>query len=95
MKTLTCVLVVLLVAGCGALRPKPAPVNENCDAICRVPCDTTVPLWKPVDANRSDAWTSYPEQVTLPLAKKLDTCEVARQACVQCLDRLKQAGVTR
>ena len=89
------VLVAAVLAGCGRNNTRPDAVNEQCDSTCRVPCDTTIPLWKPVDPNSPEAWSSYPKQVTIPLGKKLETCELARQECVKCLDRLKAAGVTR
>lgn len=83
--------------GCGLFRTKaqPQPVNESCDASCRLPCDTTVPRWVPVNPDDPAAWDAYVPQVTIPLAAKLQTCDIARQSCVQCLDRLKEAGVTQ
>jgi len=90
-------LLLGMLTGCALFKAKPRaePVNESCDASCRLPCDTTVPRWAPVDADDPAAWDAYVPQVTIPLAAKLQTCEVARQACVQCLDRLKAAGVTK
>jgi hypothetical protein len=90
-------LLLGMLTGCALFKAKPRaePVNESCDASCRLPCDTAVPRWAPVDADDPAAWDAYVPQVTIPLAAKLQTCEVARQACVQCLDRLKAAGVTK
>lgn len=94
---LVLVLIVLLLAGCGAFRRgvKPEPVNEQCNASCRMPCDATVPLWRPLDPEAPSAWDEYPKQVVLPLVDKLEACDVQRLECVKCLDRLKEAGVTK
>ena len=90
------ILLALLVctgATCG--RTRPGPVPESCEAICRTPCDTAIPVWLVDDPNDPGAWDSYPEQVTIPLQTKAKACDLHRTACVQCLDRLKAAGVTR
>lgn len=91
------VLLVSLLAGCGMFKRgvKSEPVDESCDASCRLPCDATVPLWRPANPDAPEAWDSYPEQVTIPLKGKVEACDVQRRACVQCLDRLKAAGVTK
>lgn len=89
--------ILLLSPGCAIFGKRGAAtaVPESCDASCRLPCDATVPLWKPINPDAPDAWDTYPEQVTLPLVRKIETCDIARKACVQCLDRLKAAGVTK
>lgn len=75
---------------------RPAAVEEGCDALCRTPCETSVPVWNPPGGGLDESdWDTYPEQVTIPLKGKADTCELHRVSCVQCLDRLKEAGVTR
>lgn len=88
----------VLLAGCG-LFPKRAgkqpAVNENCDVSCRMPCDATVPMWAPADPDDAAAWDEYPKVVVLPLVTKLEACDAKRVTCVQCLDRLKAAGITK
>lgn len=90
-------LVLGLTSGCGLFKRavKADAVNENCDASCRLPCDATVPLWRPVDPDDPKAWDEYPKAVVLPLVDKLEACDVQRLECVKCLDRLKEAGVTK
>lgn len=95
MKPALALLFALTLTGCGLLPRKPVPVEEGCDALCRLPCDATVPLWAPRDPDAVDAWDQYPEQVVIPLRGKVLACDLQRQVCVQCLDRLKAAGVTR
>lgn len=91
----TAALLVLALAGCATPPAPRAPVEANCSALCRVPCDTSVPRWTPADPEAPEAWDTYPEQVTFPVVARLRACEVHRQACVQCLDRLTKAGVLR
>lgn len=85
----------LAMTGCGKGNVRPQPVEEGCEALCRTPCDASVPEWKPADPTDPKAWDTYPEQVTIPLRGKVEQCEIHRTSCVQCLDRLKAAGVTR
>lgn len=89
------IVVALLLAGCDQTFVKPEPVPENCDATCRTPCDTRIPRWNPPDPDAANAWDTYPAQVTIPLQAKAKACDLHRRSCVQCLDRLKKAGVTR
>lgn len=86
-----------MLTGCGLFKriAKPEPVNESCDASCRLPCDATVPTWAPDNPDDPEAWDTYVPQVTIPLVGKIEACDVQRKACVQCLDRLKAAGVTK
>lgn len=91
----TALLLCLLLAACGKSYVKPDPVDENVDPVCRVACDVAIPLWTPPDPSNPAAWDTYPEQVVIPLQSKIRACDVQRQACVQGLDRLKKAGVTR
>lgn len=90
-------LLVLALGGCNMFRKyiKPEPVNAQCGAACFVPCDTKIPLWQPKNPDAPNAWDSYVPQVTLPLAKKLDTCELARKTCEACLLDLKKAKVIK
>lgn len=90
-------LIIVLLSGCSMFKQgvKPDPVNEQCDASCRLPCDATVPLWRPLDPDAPSAWDEYPKQVVMPLVDKLEACDVQRLECVKCLDRLKEAGVTK
>lgn len=74
---------------------KPDPPPENCEATCRTPC-TVDPNIQYVPVPGSDrAFDDLVEQVVAPLLGEVKKCDTHRQACVQCLDRLKQAGVTR
>lgn len=86
---------LLLLTACDKGNVRPQPVEEGCEALCRTPCDTSVPVWRPEDPTDPRAWDSYPEQVTIPLQGKAKQCEIHRTSCVQCLDRLKKEGVTR
>ena len=95
MKCLLLVAAIALLSGCAFLPFKPQPVDEACDAQCRMPCDASVPVWTPLDPGSTEAWDTYPEQVTIPLRGKVLQCDLQRQVCVQCLDRLTAAGVTR
>lgn len=92
--TIALVTLVLTLAACRHA-PVIIAVDEGCEALCRTPCDTTVPAWRPADPDAADAWDTYPEQVTIPLRGRVEQCELHRVSCVQCLDRLKAAGVTR
>lgn len=85
----------LLLTSCGKDNVRPQSVEEGCEALCRTPCDTSVPVWRPEDPTDPKAWDSYPEQVTIPLRGKVQQCDLHRTSCVQCLDRLKKEGVTR
>lgn len=89
-------MLALALTACGDKNVRPQPVDEGCDALCRTPCETSVPIWNPPGGGASESdWDTYPEQVTIPLKGKADTCELHRVSCVQCLDRLKAAGATR
>lgn len=91
-------LVILLLAGCGAVpvvAPPPDPVPAQCDPRCFEACDVLVPAWRPVDPDSPEAWDELPGQVLIPARRRLWNCEGHRQACVQCLDRLRDAGVIR
>ena len=91
------ILLVLSLTGCGLFKRyiKPEPVNAQCASQCFVPCNTSIPMWKPKNPEDPRAWDSYVPQVTLPLAKKLANCELARKACEMCLQDLKKAKVIR
>lgn len=85
----------LLLTGCGGIRNwiKPPPVPATCASECFAPCDTTRPLWEPVNPEDPAAWDDIRPQVVEPLVKNLRTCEVRRRACESCLRRLEQAAV--
>lgn len=102
MKTACIALCAVFLAGChggsGTTKEPPAVLAQCEDAVCRAPCvgedgDTGI-RWdgSPVDPAAFDALL---DDVIEPLAGKLRTCETRRKACVQCLDRLKEAGVIR
>lgn len=86
---------LLMLTACDKGNVRPQPVDEGCEALCRTPCDASVPEWKPEDPTDPKAWDTYPEQVTIPLRGKILQCDLHRTSCVQCLDRLKAQGVTR
>lgn len=87
-------LLALLLTGCAthpipsALPPPPA---ADCAPICRVECTADGIAYEP----GSDPLGDLVQQVVLPLRQRLTQCELSRSACVQCLDRLQQAGVIR
>lgn len=94
---------VLLVAALlmnGCLPKKPIPVgaeavDAQCETICWTPCETQIPRWNPPDPDSPSAWDLVPIQVIDPARKLLETCELHRKACHQCLDRLRAQDVIR
>lgn len=87
-----------LLTGCKTLpvvAPPPDPVPAQCDPRCFEACDIRLPAWRPVDPESPEAWDELPGQVLVPARLRLWNCEGHRQACVQCLDRLRDAGVIR
>lgn len=78
---------LILAPGCGkvAMLLKPEPVNAQCSDACFVPC-----------ADPLDLQTGTADEL-LAVSKvnraELVRCSVRRDACAQCLDRLKQASV--
>lgn len=99
-KTLLVLLAVpFLTAGsCSTLGGfiKPSPVPENCDAKCRLPCTVDPNIQYRGASPNESAFDELVRQVVIPLRGELDRCEVEhRQACVQCLDRIKAAGLTK
>lgn len=96
-RALVLVLACLL-AGCKTVpvvAPPPEPVPAQCDPRCFEPCDDRLPAWRPADPESPEAWDELPGQVLIPARRRLWSCEGHRQACVQCLDRLRDAGVIR
>lgn len=98
---------LIRVLGCGLLlaviactRHVPTkPVPASCNVVVFAPCttangstDDTGVRWT-ADPSSADAWDALIEQAVSPLARKLLTCEVRRQAAVDCLQRLERAGV--
>lgn len=96
MKAILLVFVLLLAACTHATEfVKADPPPENCDPICRTKCEVD-PNIKYVPVEGSDrALDDLVEQVVAPLRGEVDRCDTHRVACVQCLDRHKQAGLTR
>lgn len=91
-------LLICGLAGCATTPPIPSkaqPVDAQCDTLCYTPCDTTMPLWHPKDPNSPDAWDELAEQVVIPSKGMTEQCELHRQACERCLDRLLKSGVIR
>lgn len=81
-----------ILSGCTTgIRPSGiTPVAAGCDASCATPCDKGR-TWD-VDGETADDWDALAE-LTLDYADKLRACEVRRQSCAKCLDRLREAGV--
>ncbi|EPG5379788.1 TPA: hypothetical protein UN285_000412 [Stenotrophomonas maltophilia] len=89
---LIAIAVAALLAGCGRItRPVPAQCNEICLLPCTVNGDAGV-RWE-ADPNNAEAWDELGGEVVPTLIGKLQTCEVRRGACVQCLQRLDKAGI--
>lgn len=87
-------LAVPLLAACGRnTRPVPAQCNAVCFAPCAADGDTGV-RWE-ADPNNPAAWDALGGEVVPALADKLRVCEVRRQACEQCLQRLEAAKVIK
>lgn len=74
---------------------KPDPIPELCEASCRTPCAVN-PLirYTPV-VGSTRAFDDLVEQVVIPLKGEVAQCDTHRVACVQCLDRLKDAKITQ
>lgn len=88
-----CLALLVLTACTHSIPTRSLPVPAQCDSMCYAPCDTTRPAWTPADASKPAAWDDIAPQVVAPLGHQLDLCELHRQACTQCLQRLKDAGV--
>lgn len=86
-------LVILLLSACSSMK---GAIPAQCNAMCFQPCvskdgDTGV-RW---DAKEADpgAWDALVGDVTIQMATKLRTCEVRRQSCTQCLERLRDQNL--
>ena len=85
--------VAVLLAACTHVPARPVPAQ--CNVLCFDPCtgqdgDTGV-RWEagPSDA---EAFDTLGGAVVPALAQRLRQCDVRREACVQCLRRLDEAG---
>lgn len=92
---LVTVVAVFLLTGATCSRST-RPVPAQCNQICFLPCvsengDSGV-RWE-ADPNKPNAWDGLGGDVVPALADKLRSCDVRRQACVQCLRRLDKAKV--
>lgn len=90
-------LACALLCACGpkAVAVKRDPIPENCNAACRTPCTVDPAIvYAPVPGS-IDALNDLVVQVVIPLGGEVPRCDIHRQACVQCLDRLKEAGITQ
>lgn len=96
MKSLFLVFFVCALTACNGMgfSIKRNPIPENCEATCRTPC-TAAGIEYITDPNTKDALNDLTETVVIPLRKRLTQCDTHRQSCVQCLDRLKEAGLTK
>lgn len=98
--TLVIIVLLVILAGCkSAAVVTPPPVEAQCDAVCYAPCvdpetkDTGIRWEGPaLQPTTTDALEG---DVIPQLAGKLRECDVNRQACVKCLDRLEQNKVIR
>lgn len=89
-------LLTLALAACARQPIMPTdPVDLRCNPACETACDVRVPEWKPADPDSPTAWDDLITQVLIPLAKKAETCEARRAACVACIERGREYGVIR
>lgn len=104
MKKLICVLlwvifVVLILSGCKSTPVVIAPpALAQCNQMCYTPCvkengDTGV-VWE-VTGTQANDWDELGDTVTSMLSAKLRQCELNRQACTKCLDRLETENVIK
>jgi hypothetical protein len=71
------------------------PVPSQCNALCTASCvDDPWPQWTCDNPLDPVCWDVKDEQVTVPLRQRVETCDAHRQACVQCLGRLDDVGLT-
>lgn len=95
-RTALAAIALVLCTGWSCTRPS-LPVPAQCNPICRLSCaengDSGV-RWT-ADPNSPAAWDELGGEVIPLLTGKLQTCEVRRQACEQCLQRLDAEGVIK
>lgn len=89
-------IVIIMALGLSACQSMPVQPAAQCNPICFQRCvaedgDTGVRVQS--DGNDAEAWDEIGEEVVLSLTTKLRTCEIHRQACDQCLQRLEQKKV--
>lgn len=90
--------VVALLIGCTGPQPRPADrvpapaLPVLCSPVCLVPCADALPRWQG-DPDSPATWDALGELVGV-LRARIDACEQARAACVQCLRRLDEIGAT-
>jgi len=86
-------LLLVMLAGCAGA---PARVPAQCDAMCFQGCvgqDEDTGVRVTADPAASATWDQIGEDVVGKLAGKLRSCDVRRDACVQCLRRLDRRRV--
>lgn len=88
---------VLLLAACAPRENRPEreptpPVASTCAAACIASCAGTLPRWKG-DPDSPHTWDALGD-VIAALRERIDACDAARRACLQCLHRLDRAGIT-
>lgn len=88
---------LLLLAACAPRDTRPErvptpPVASACAAACIAPCTGTLPRWQG-DPDSPRTWDALGD-VIAALRQRIDTCDSARAACLQCLHRLDRAGLT-
>ena len=87
----------LLLAACAPRETRtervPAPpLPVLCSPVCLVACDADLPRWTG-DPDSPRTWDRLGDLVA-SLRDRIDACEHARAACVQCLRRLDDVGAT-
>lgn len=75
-------------------RPMPALCNAMCFAPCTSTTGDTGVRWEAAPEDPA-AWDDLGGNVAPALADKLRVCEVRRQSCQQCLQRLDKAGAIK
>lgn len=94
-------LLVLCASGCETVpvvstppREESAPVPSQCDASCKESCiPSAYPRWEG-DPDDPATFDLLPDQVIAPLRGLVEQCDAKRKACVACLRRLDDAGLT-
>lgn len=92
------IVAILALFGCSKSYVRTGPVESNCPDACYTSClDTnggTGVYWT-ADPESIEAWDSLVTDVVIPLITKLQTCEIHRKSCVQCLQNLKDEKVIK
>jgi hypothetical protein len=88
----------LMLCGCDTIGQrfvKREAIPENCDPQCRQSCVLSPDIKFAEPAGPYNAGDEITKQVVAPLIGAFKQCDLQRQACTMCLDRLKEAGLTK